>query len=143
MTVVQCPSCGQTIEISAKKSGLPWVIGCLVAVVAIPVVLGILGILAALAIPAVSMARHTAQMNACLNNMRQIDAAKEQWALERGPEVTAGGTVDVARVNAYLVGSVTPECPADGTYTYREIGSDPECSMHGRMSAPVRLGTRH
>jgi plasmid maintenance system killer protein len=38
--------------------------------------------LAAIAIPNFVRARQTSQTNACINNLRIIDAAKQQWALE-------------------------------------------------------------
>ena len=38
--------------------------------------------LAAIAVPNFMKARETAQSNACLSNLRQIDAAKQHWALE-------------------------------------------------------------
>jgi prepilin-type N-terminal cleavage/methylation domain-containing protein len=50
--------------------------------VEIMIVVAIIGLLAAIAIPNFVKARGTAQKNACINNLRQIDGAKEQWALE-------------------------------------------------------------
>src|SRR5437899_11608609 len=50
--------------------------------VEIMIVVAIIGLLAAIAIPNFVRARTTAQMNACINNLRQIDSAKQQWALE-------------------------------------------------------------
>ncbi len=53
--------------------------------VEIMIVVAIIGLLAAIAIPNFVKARETAQKNACINNMRQIDSAKHQWALETIP----------------------------------------------------------
>src|SRR5262245_48955711 len=50
--------------------------------VEIMVVSGIVGLLAVMAIPNIMHARAVSQKNACINNLRQIDAAKHQWALE-------------------------------------------------------------
>jgi prepilin-type N-terminal cleavage/methylation domain-containing protein len=52
--------------------------------VEIMIVVAIIGLLAAIAIPNFVKARQTSQTNACINNLRQIDAAKQQWALEQG-----------------------------------------------------------
>ena len=52
--------------------------------VEIMIVVAIIGLLAAIAIPNFVRARQTAQANACLNNLRIIDAAKNQYALENG-----------------------------------------------------------
>src|SRR5882724_382259 len=50
--------------------------------VEIMIVVAIIGLLAAIAIPNFVKARATSQANACINNLRQIDAAANQWALE-------------------------------------------------------------
>ena len=134
MSIVKCPSCGNVVEVTEKKSGFPWLIGCLVAVVAIPVIVAVIGLLAAIAIPSFVKARNTSQMNACINNMRQIDAAKKQWSLNS--DIATSQQTDTTSVNKYIKGSVTPLCPADGTYTYHDLGQDPECSVHGLLSNP-------
>lgn len=48
--------------------------------VEIMIVVAIIGLLAAIAIPAFQKARTKSQVTACMNNMRQIESAKEQWA---------------------------------------------------------------
>ena len=50
--------------------------------VEIMIVVAIIGLLAAIAIPNFVKARTTSQQNACINNLRQIDAAANQFALE-------------------------------------------------------------
>jgi hypothetical protein len=47
------------------------------------IVVAIIGLLAAIAIPNFVKARTTSQQNACINNLRLIDASKQQWALEQ------------------------------------------------------------
>src|SRR5208283_1364436 len=47
-----------------------------------------LGVLAGIAVPNFIKAKQTAQKNACINNLRQIDAAKQQWALENKKTTT-------------------------------------------------------
>jgi prepilin-type N-terminal cleavage/methylation domain-containing protein len=66
---------------SLRKSGF--------TLVEIMIVVAIIGLLAAIAIPNFVRARTTAQMNACINNLRQIDGAKQQWALEHQAVSTA------------------------------------------------------
>ena len=51
--------------------------------VEIMIVVAIIGLLAAIAIPNFVKARATSQANACINNLRQIDAAANQFALEQ------------------------------------------------------------
>lgn len=95
--------------------------------VEIMIVVAIIGLLAAIAIPSFMKARTTSQKNACINNLRQIEAAKEQWALEN--KKSTGDAIDETQVNAYM--KATPECPAGGTYTYNVVGTDADCDATG------------
>jgi prepilin-type N-terminal cleavage/methylation domain-containing protein len=93
--------------------------------VEIMIVVAIIGLLAAIAIPSFMKARTTSQQKACINNLRQIEAGKEQWALA---EKKAQGTAsDFTEVNTYM--KATPHCPASGTYGYNAIGSDATCTI--------------
>lgn len=141
MTEVKCPSCGTSINVPEKKTGLYWGIGCLVAAVTIPFVVAVIGLLAAIAIPSFIRARDTSQLNACLNNMRIIDAAKNQCALAR--TYKAGETVSEQDVSPYLKnGFSSLLCPKNGRYTTNPIGKDPECSVHGPLSSALDKRTR-
>jgi hypothetical protein len=72
-----------------------------------------------------------AQRNACINNLRQIDAAKQQWALENGK---GDDVVPVAQdLLPYLRGGVFPVCPGGGTYTINAVGVPPTCSVPGHV----------
>jgi prepilin-type N-terminal cleavage/methylation domain-containing protein len=95
--------------------------------VEIMIVVAIIGLLAAIAIPSFVKARNTARANACINNLRQIDSGKEQWAL--AASIADGAASDVAAVNQYMRDA--PVCPAGGTYTYEVIGTKPTCSLSG------------
>lgn len=103
------------------------------------ITVAIIGLLAAIAIPSFVKARETSQLNACVNNIRIIDSAKEQWAMAN--RKVDGDTVNVQGVNEYIKGGVTPTCPAGGEYEYNRIGEEPECSVHGSLSdtVPVRF----
>ena len=96
--------------------------------VEIMIVVAIIGLLAAIAIPNFVKARETAQKNACINNLRQIDGAKEQWALEN--KKNTGSTASPASINAYIKNGA-PSCPANGSYTYGSVGTNPTCSLGG------------
>lgn len=134
MAQVTCPSCGSQVEVPAQKSKTPWLVGCLVAAATIPVLVAVIGLLAAIAIPSFVKARNTAQMNACVNNMRIMDGGKESWAMAN--RIEAGKQPDIDGVNEYIKDGMTPVCPAGGTYDYRVIGESPECSVHGDMDNP-------
>jgi hypothetical protein len=83
--------------------------------------------MAAIAVPNFIKAREVSQQNACINNLRQIDAAKQQWALEKGKQATDVPTWD--DLKPYL-GRI-PHCPAGGTYTINAVGDPPQCSVPG------------
>ena len=85
-----------------------------------------------IAIPNFIKARKTAQMNACVNNLRLIDSAKQAWALERGKDATA--TPMQNDIQPYLgrgPGNPWPLCPAGGTYEIKSIGEPPACTVEG------------
>jgi len=95
--------------------------------VEIMIVVAIIGLLAAIAIPNFVKARTTAQKNACINNLRQIDGAIEQWALENKKK--DGDTVSSTDVGPYIKGGTVPNCPADNSaYTVSAVGTAPTCA---------------
>ena len=71
----------------------------------------------------------TAAANACVNNLRQIDAAKQQWALENNK--TADATPTDAELKVYFKGNIIPVCPASGKYTFGNLSVQPTCSVAG------------
>jgi prepilin-type N-terminal cleavage/methylation domain-containing protein len=98
--------------------------------VEIMIVVAIIGLLAAIAVPNFIHARTTAQMNACINNLRQIDGAIQQWALEQKQSQTA--SVQYSDISPYLKSSVV--CPAGGTtfgnsYTLATVADAPTCLL--------------
>jgi prepilin-type N-terminal cleavage/methylation domain-containing protein len=101
--------------------------------VEIMIVVAIIGLLAAIAIPNFVRARQTAQANACINNLRVIDGAKNQYALENG-KPTGDTTATATTLQPYLGHSSTsvfPFCPLSpgGTppYVINAIGVNPTC----------------
>ena len=97
--------------------------------VEIMIVVAIIGLLAAIAVPNFTQARSNARKGSCINNLRLIDAAKEQYALENNLE--EGADVDEDAVAPYMKGSTFPTCPADGTYSVEAVGTPPTCSVAG------------
>jgi len=97
----------------------------------IMIVVSIIGVLATFALPAFIRARNDSQKNACINNLRQIDGAREQAALAYGWTTgkNVNGDPEKGLVNEYLKGSTTPLCPAGGTYDYSGLGTNPVCSQ--------------
>ena len=94
--------------------------------VEIMIVVAIIGLLAAIAIPSFAKARSTSQQNSCINNLRQIDGAKDQWAIENNK--IAGDTVIGDNVKEYIKGNAVPTCPVQSkSYIINAVGSAPTC----------------
>ena len=94
--------------------------------VEIMIVVLIIGILLAIAVPNFIKARESSRTKACVANLKQLDSAKEQYAmdnkLQTGDAVPAGALYGAA---GYI--KVEPECPSGGTYTVGAISADPTC----------------
>jgi len=74
------------------------------------------------------------QRNACINNLRQIDAAKNEWALEKGKANGAPVTEDDIKPYIKLdANGNLPKCPTGGTYTIGKVGEKPTCSISGHV----------
>ena len=87
------------------------------------------GLLAAIAVPNFVKARETAQQNACINNLRIIESAKQQWALENNkPENATPLNRDLTQ---FLPNNAMPTCPKGGRYTVGKISLAPKCSQPG------------
>jgi prepilin-type N-terminal cleavage/methylation domain-containing protein len=111
---------------SSRKAGF--------TLVEIMIVVAIIGLLAAIAIPNFVRARTTAQANACINNLRQIDGAKQQWALEQKVGATASPVAsDIQPYMGRGSAGTLPLCPSDSTqtfatsYTIGDVQTAPVC----------------
>ena len=105
---------------TSRKSGF--------TLVEIMIVVAIIGLLASIAVPNFVKARTTAQMNACISNLRQIDGAIQQWALDTKQGDTA--TVTAADILPYLKNNVV--CPSGGktfadSYSISTVQAGPTC----------------
>ena len=98
------------------------------------IVVAIIGLLATIAIPNFVRARLKAQQSACINNLRQIDGAKQTWALENKAGQTA--TPVLSNVQPYLgrgTLGTAPTCPADTastfatSYSLNDLQTAPNC----------------
>jgi hypothetical protein len=73
--------------------------------------------------------------NACINNLRQIDAAANQFALENRKR-TGDPISFPSDLTPYIKltdDSKIPPCPDGGVYTLTKVGDTPTCSIPGHV----------
>lgn len=87
----------------------------------------LLAVVVSVAAPNFARQRCTARpMLSCINNLRQIDGAREQWALENQ---RAKGDVPTTNDLAIYIKGEFPKCPAGGSYTLGSGTNRPRCSI--------------
>ncbi len=96
--------------------------------VEIMIVVAIIGLLAAIAIPNFVRARTASQTNACIANLKQIEGAKANWALEN-KKTSSDTPTDAMLYGGSLYIARTPVCPGGGTYTIGAVDTAPACSL--------------
>jgi prepilin-type N-terminal cleavage/methylation domain-containing protein len=96
------------------------------------IVVALIGMLSVIAIPHWVRARTTSQTNACINNLRQIAGATQQWALDN--RQGSGAPVQPEEILPYMKNAVV--CPAGGvngtfgsTYLITIVGDAPTCRI--------------
>ena len=94
----------------------------------IMIVVLIIGILLSIAVPSFLRARETSRAKTCVSDLKQIESAKEQWAMDTKALGTASTQMsDLAGDGKYM--KADPECPSSGTYTTNAVNADPTCSI--------------
>lgn len=101
----------------------------------IMIVVMVIGILLAMAVPNFVRARQISRSKSCIANLRQIQTAKDQWAMEykqadnATPADMAVLTIDDPANNkgAYLKSEMT--CPSGGMYVINPINTHPACDF--------------
>ena len=69
------------------------------------------------------------ERDACIRNLKEIDAAKQKWAL-----VNNKTDVDIPTERdllTYFSNGVMPVCPSGGNYSVNAVGLPPTCSVAG------------
>ena len=96
------------------------------------VVVGLIAVVLTLALPNLFKSRDTAQVTSCIANLKAIDSAKQQWAVNEKQDGTA------EPVGTDLFGSdkfikMKPLCPAGGTYSLNPVSIKPTCTISGHV----------
>jgi competence protein ComGC len=93
------------------------------------------GLFLLVAVPNFIKARSQCCANACLNNLRQIDAAANQFALEH--DLKTGALIrfpdDLTLYIKLNSEGKIPPCPAGGFYSLNKVGDTPICSKASEM----------
>ena len=97
----------------------------------IMIVVLIIGILLAIAVPNFMKARESSRTKSCMANLKQIDAAIEQWAMDEKKAGTATVAVTDLTGGAEPYLTTAPACPSGGTYATTTVNADPTCSLVG------------
>jgi prepilin-type N-terminal cleavage/methylation domain-containing protein len=105
--------------------------------VEIMIVVLIIGILLAIAVPNFIKARETSRSKSCVANLKQIEAAKEQWCMDNKQSTTATPADTDLYGNTNYVKN-TPSCPSGGSYTIGNMATRPVCSI-GTGSTPSHV----
>ena len=91
--------------------------------VEIMIVVLIIGILMAIAVPNFIKARSNSRLQTVIANLKQIDSAKEQFAMETG--LKTGDAVTSTNLTANYMKSWPDNTPVTGTYVPNVVGTNP------------------
>jgi hypothetical protein len=103
----------------------------------------ILGLFVWAAMPNFSGNHDNMVANTCINNIRMIDAAANQFALEHN--LTNGNHINFPNdITPYLGRAYRkiPQCPLGGVYSLKQIGDVPTCSLGTNVSPTHSLQWR-
>ncbi|MFO1528248.1 MAG: prepilin-type N-terminal cleavage/methylation domain-containing protein [Kiritimatiellia bacterium] len=99
--------------------------------VEIMIVVMIIALLALIAVPQMAANRRTAQRSGCMNNLRQINGAIQQYMLQNNTTTVPRRN----RLRSMFQTGVFPTCPGNGTYTLPATDTGvPTCSLGASLA---------
>jgi competence protein ComGC len=105
--------------------------GLITGYVGLGLLLTVVPLLAAIAIPSFINARDKSMQNVCYNNLRLIEGASQQYALDNS-NTLPNSLTQLVGPSAYL--KTAPVCVKGGTYTLpAKLDDTPACSVHGKL----------
>jgi prepilin-type N-terminal cleavage/methylation domain-containing protein len=99
----------------------------------------IIGLLVAIAVPQFLQSRETSRVKTCISNLKQLDTAKQQWAIDT-KQSTGATPAPTDFVPTYL--RAYPSCPSGGSYTLNDMNTPPECSITGTSGSGFAAGEK-
>ena len=97
------------------------------SLIEIMIVVAIIAIALSIAIPNFFRMTTISKKTVCINNLRKITAAVEQWAIDNN--MPSGTTINEQQedeiYNNYLRGG-KPTCPSGGQYVINSVGANPQ-----------------
>lgn len=90
-------------------------------------IVGILGMVAAIAVPSLIRSRDKAQRAGCIENLKQINSAQQQWVFEKKP--AADAKIKKKDLLPYFKSGEFPVCPSGGSYQLGVPDEKPACSL--------------
>ena len=95
----------------------------------------IMGVLLSIAMPQFIRARENSGTTGCKFNLKELQGAKERWAMDNNRPAEDTPTMsDLVVPGVYLKN--TPMCPAGGAYDIGRLNQRPECSLGGDHLLP-------
>jgi len=92
--------------------------------VEIMIVVAIIGLLSVIALPSFMRARSESMKQVCIEQLRQVASAKDQYILGHNGSLPGDMNDLVPEMNKRV-----PSCPAGGTYSLGGLTEDPSCSQ--------------
>jgi len=109
-----------TISLSQRRRGF--------TLIEIMIVICIMGLILAIALPAFMKSRAQARKQICIEQISQIESAKQQWGVENGKsDGDAPFDADLFGTDRYMKSK--PLCPGGGTYDLTVIGRNATCTQ--------------
>jgi prepilin-type N-terminal cleavage/methylation domain-containing protein len=106
----------------------------------IMIVVLIIGVLLAIATPNFVRSRAASRQKACISNLRAIQSATEQWAIDTKKK-NGEYVVQSQLIGPTLYMKTEPKCPSTGLgYYYMYVGQNPLC---WKNTAPDAAGINH
>ena len=96
------------------------------------IVVGIIALLTAIAVPNLGHARDTSRLNMIYTNLRALDAAKDQWAMDNN-QITGTPIADITVLNKYFRGGSLQDVLSE-TYVPNPVGTPCQANLPASVS---------